>query len=519
VLLLAVVTFAPAWGGEFVLDDVVAISQSACVGGSPDRALDLGRIFGSNFCCEPGPGWSIETWRPWTVAWWWVAWTVGGGATWAFDLLNLTLFGACAVTLLHLARELGATDRAALIAAGCFSVLAIHTDAVASHVGAAELWSTLFTFLAMRAALRAGVDLILWCALAVMAKESGALAVPLVIVVAVLGPRSETPRRSHALATIATLASLLVLVARAEVLGGWRASHIPAFVNPLVDAGFGARLVVGLDLIADYTRLTFIGTPLAADYAFDSIGVGEHADVIGAAAGGLAVLAVATLAILRRGDPLTRTTALWWLGCSAFVSNIAFVLPALFAERMWLLGSAAMCVSAGAGVDVAMTRWPARARVIAVGVGVFAAIQLALSWQHALAWRTPATIIDATLEANPRNARALQWRASEAFGAGRVDQAGDAAQRVLAIRPDATEALVLVAITDDLGGRAPRALNHFRRALKLAPGDPGVAAPFIQFLLEHGNTQQARFVYQVHASARGGAAHPTVPMPPGPRQG
>ena len=109
---LALLAFAPALNGEFVLDDRVAVVESACVSGS----FDGSRILGSNFWCEPKNAQTSETWRPWTVAIWWPLWHLGGGASWPFHGLNMLLHLACSLVVVAVGRSLGASRPTALAA-------------------------------------------------------------------------------------------------------------------------------------------------------------------------------------------------------------------------------------------------------------------------------------------------------------------------------------------------------------------------------------------------------------------
>ena len=199
---------APALLGDFVLDDAVAVTGSACVTGP----LDLGRIFSSTFWCEDPSG-PVQTasWRPATVTVWWLLFRLGGGAA-PFHLLSALLHAACAGLLVLVSRALGASDRAATAGGVCFAVLAIHAEVAAGVVGAAAGWATLFVLVAVLAAAStswsAGARVSLSfaaAALACAAREDGVLVLPLVALVCVAGWKDETGDRKTRLSCAGTL--------------------------------------------------------------------------------------------------------------------------------------------------------------------------------------------------------------------------------------------------------------------------------------------------------------------------
>ena len=477
----------PSLWGAFVLDDAVAIERSACVTGGFDPA----RIFGSNFWCEPGPLYSIQSWRPWPVLVWWGLFRLGGSPV-PFHLLNVLLHLGCTWLVFDCGRKLGLDERAAGLGSIVFAGLAIHVDAVALGVGAAELWAAGFTLLALRGFIGKHWSCIAFCGLAVLSKETGVLALALLA--------AFDPKRWKLLVPAAAI-TLAVLFWRAQVLGAWTGTHIPGFVNPLADADLGTRLLSGVGIIGRYHRVAVTANPLSADYAYAAIDPAAGLDV---------ALGVAALAIWGGfAWRAHRFLGLWMLGTCLFISNIPFVLPAMFAERLFYIPSVALALAIGWGTQSLPNVRPA---LVHVGLGLFVAFQTAVSGLHAWRYGDEVRIIETTVLATPRNARARVWLAKKRLDVGDHASVREHATAAAEVRPDWGVPLAYLAVADDLEGRPESAVVLFRKAMDRDPTDPEVASLFIQFLVRYGKRGHAELVYRAHSDARG-TPHPDVEPP------
>jgi hypothetical protein len=509
-LLLAVAAAIAKVGGGFVLDDEVAIAESACVTGP----LDLPQIFGTNFWCETGQFRSIQSWRPLVVLLWWGLWHIAPSPS-SFIVLNVVLHVGCVLGLVAVGRGLRLRDRSIMFGALWFAPLAIHVDALATGVGASELLAALLVLLCLAAFLRGRSWFLAAGLAALLAKESGVLAVALVAAVIVVVPdeRRFGSRRNQWLALLALAAGTIAILAwRASVIGAWTGTQIPAFVNPLVDASFGERVISGLALVGRYHRLTLAGGPLSADYAYAAIGVGDATPwmdvVMGVAAVGLWLM----VAWLGRARASIRFLCVFVLGTSLFVSNIPFVLPAMFAERLFYLPTVAISLLVGVGLHWLMQAPNVRPTLPLVGLAGFVAAQLGLSVAHGLRYRDELTIIEHTVATTPDNARARMWLANRDIRRGDAEAAREHAEAALDIRPGWGSPLAVLAALDDMDGHPEAALAKFRRAMASEPQDGTVASLFVQFLLKYGHREHAQLVYAAHSQARG-APDPRVPVP------
>jgi protein O-mannosyl-transferase len=507
---IGVVTGLLGVGRGFVLDDPVGIEQSLCVTGP----FDVERIFGTNFWCEQDTFRSIQSWRPWTVLVWWGTWRLGGG-TLPFTLLNLALHGACIRALYDLGLELALPQRAAALGTLLFAPMAIHVDAVAPAVGAGDLWSALFVLLAARFFLRGSP----WCVplgiLALLSKESGVLALAWVAAAFVLAgaaSRSSVQRKRQALLVVAMAGCTLgILYWRADVLGAWGASRVPFFVNPLVDADFGTRLTTSIGLIGRYHRLTLLGDPLSADYAYAALGVDNQLPWVDRLAGFSCLALWCVVGWRFRARAPIRILIVWLLGTTVFVSNAVFVLPALFAERLFYLPSALIALLGGLVLDSTLAGG-ARPRLVGAAVIVFVLVQSTLSSLHVLRFRDEMSIVRHTVETTPDNARARMWLANRLLREGDPEEAREHVEVAASLLPTWGAPKAVFAVLEDLSGRPETALVQFREAMLLDPHDAEVADLFIQFLLRHGHIVPARAVYEAHSRARG-RPDPRVTVP------
>lgn len=507
VALVAVLVYAVSLGGEFVLDDHLAVEGSACVTGS----LDVSAVFGRNFWCQPPGAETIDSWRPIPVLGWRAAWQVGGGSPWPFHLLSVLLHAVVSGLVVVLARQwFPQPGRCGLWAGLAFAVLPIHAEAVASIVGVAELWAAAFGVFAIFAVSRGGRR---WWVLsglalagALLSKESAVVVSVMLLVVAWSG---DAPRNDKVGLTVSVVALTVgFLVVRGDVLGSWLGTHVTPTVNPLVEAPPWLRLPMALSLLGRYLALAAVGYPLSADYSVEQIPVEPLSAylVLGAAAG----LGLVVWTWRNRDDPGTVRCAVWFLGAAALAVNLVALLPAIFAERLFYAPSIPLCVLLGVGIARLVEDRGRRGAVLGGSVVLLWGVAAA---QHAWRWTTEDRITEVTAEHCPDSARAHVWRARVLGRAGDSEGMRFHAEAATRILPTWATPRALLAAALDAEGDPEAALPLFRSALEQDPANPEIADLFVQFLLRYGHTQLAQVVYARHADANGGTAAPSVTRP------
>ena len=506
--------------GDYVMDANAAIIRSECV----TWAVSIAETLRRDFWCEPVPM-EVRSWRPLPVLLWRMLFALGGGSApaWCCHLLSLIAHAIVTALVMTSGRRLGLSESAARWGGLCFAVLAIHTDLVSSMVGLGGLCSAALSlgavvrFLGVRDR-RPWITPLL-VGLAISSHESGVLAVALMLIVLGTHRRASSMNvqrtRSVEVVTSMTVAGLM-LAYRAHVIDGWSTSDVPFDVNPLVHLALPDRILDGLGLIGRYLTLAITGFPLAVDYAFDAIPLGAARDWSLTALGAGYIGGCLGLAARFRRSPPTVVLALSAAGSALFVSNIVLALPAIFAERMFYLGSIPLCLGLGgllARVHPRQAPWRLALTVLAVS---WLTVQAVSTVVHAWTWRDDLALYQRSAEAVPRNARLRSWAANAAIRRGDPELAIHHAVSSLEIQPGEARPHAYLGVALDLTGRPEDALRSFRRAFELAPSDGESVDLFIQFLRSYGHLEQARLIFERHRQARGGTADPLVQRPDSP---
>jgi hypothetical protein len=388
-------------------------------------------------------------------------------------------------------------------------------DAVASAVGAADLWATLGCVLALAAALAGRPVAALAAALlAVASKESGVVVLPLCAVAAFGGPPADAAVRRRRFLAVAGMALIVAagLAARAHALGAFTARNLSPELNPLVGAPLADRPLAGAEILARYLGLTVTGYPLSAIYSQAQILVGEHGNHLLGAVGGVLLCGLLALLLKLWRDPAPRLLLLWLLGAWLLVGNVFVLGPTIFAERLFYAPSAPLVLLAGVGLDALLRRGGARARAAAAVACVWAVGQAGLAAQHAWRWGDQGRIAAVTAEHSPRSVRARLWRARWLLEHGDVQGARPHLEAAHALAPQSPAVQALAGVALDLQGRPREALQVFLAAFDAAPASPDVTSFFTQFLRRHGHQERAAEIYARHLAARGPRGT-TVPPP------
>ncbi|NVB38296.1 hypothetical protein G6O69_10675 [Pseudenhygromyxa sp. WMMC2535] len=524
-LLAAALVFGLALPGDFVLDDIPAVTRSTCVTGP----LSLTEIFSHNFWCQDPAVANVDAWRPLPVLAWNLAWKLGGGDPFPFHLLGWLAHLACVALVWRLGQRLSLPTPAPALAALLFALMPIHVDAVASIVGFADVLSTLGVLVVAIACLaprRASWALVaLGSLIALGAKESGAIIAPLAILAWLLAPRFAprfAPKETHEskakapahlrplLAALAIALTSLALLARARVLGSWTAQHITFGVNPLLDAPASIRLTAPFGLWTHYLQVALLGTPLSADHSYDAIPLTGPEGWLRAALGLAIVLFLATWAVAswRRRQATRAWLIAWLLGAGALACQLFTLLPAIYAERLFYGASVPLTLLAAETLAPLLQR-----RLPTIALLAYLTLQATLSAAHTHAWTSEDGITAITVAASPRSARAQVWRTRVLLRAGEPERALIHADIASDILPDWGIPDALAGSALDSLDRPAEAAQRFAQATKVAPQEPEVADLAIQFLLRYGHRAQARAIYARHQQARGGAPVPWVTRP------
>ena len=109
-------------------------------------------------------------------------------------------------------------------------------------------------------------------------------------------------------------------------------------------------------------------------------------------------------------------------------------------------------------------------------------------------WSGAGQLADAVLADDAKNVGALSVRAAVRVESGKFDDAIDDLRQALDQSPQATAVLLQLADAYERSSKMELADEQYAKALRTEPTNPGVALPYVQFLLRYGRAEQAERV-------------------------
>lgn len=434
-LLLAIVPFLNGLPNDFTYDDLHVVRDDPRLEG-PSRA---GELLTTGYWGD-----SSDVYRPLVLLTYAVQrWAHGPNAA-AFRAVNVLLHAGVTLLLLELFLALGFRETSCVAATALFAVMPIHTEAVTSVVGRAEILAAALSLLSALAYLRAtreATGLLRWSALSLVAfvlalfsKESAA-ALPAILLVVELfrDEPSLRPVRRARVAVVIGLGALLVggfLGVRLAVLGGaLRApTALPTdLTNPVASLPPALRLLNGADLLWLYAAKSAVPHRLSADYSSAALPVlreiGRPRAWIGLAAWAAAVVAALRL---RRTWREAAFGPLFFLAAFLVTANVAVPIGIVFAERLAYLPSAGVALTLGTILDRAGTALASRTgrprRALLPAAAVVIGL-LPFTLLRNRDWKDDRTLYESIVRAQPRSARGHYLLAFDAYRRGDLPSA------------------------------------------------------------------------------------------------
>ncbi len=513
--------YANTISGPLLYDDINAIVRNAWV-----HQGDPAAILANPSWWSAGHG---HGWRPMTTLTFAANYAAHGLAPAGYHAVNVALHAAVSVLMLSVFATLGVPVVTAVIAALLFAAHPVHTEAVASVVGRAELLTAAAFFLAWRLFLAADRRLVvggarrtqaslydaLGCVVyffGLLAKENTLALLPTLAVADILYGRSPSVPSPSAQATQSIAATrrlplrryaavfvvtLVFVACRAAVLAG-RSPGIDVLDNPLVALPLGTRLLTTVKVVALYGWRLIFPLSLAADYSFDQItAVRSVVDPLVLA--GLAVIVgVPILAWrARRGAPEIALGAVLMMASFALVSNLVVPIGTIMAERLLYLPSAGYSLVLAAALVHGATRLAARAagrsmvadaRALRIAAGLAAVILAGYAlrtWTRNVVWTDPLRFFTTMVDDAPRSARSHRELGGILAEQRRFDDARREFDRSLAIKPGDAATLYNLGNVQLQAGRLDDAVESYRAALAAKPD-------FASAMVNLGNAESMR---------------------------
>lgn len=424
-------------------------------------------------------------WRPLPVATYWLSWRLFGPGPFSFHLVNLLLHAMTCLLVAALALRLcsraeGGGPAAALASALLFAAHPVHTEAVVSVVGRAELLATLMVLAAWLWRHRPWPAAGLF-GLALLSKEN-AIVLPALLAVEdffARGPAGR-PRLAEALRWARLHAPFFAVAAIWALLRLMVVVDPETVEGPFLGAPAAHRVLTAVSVLGRYLWLMIVPLNLSADYSYDQIPrVTSIADA-GFLAGLLVTLSGAALALgCRRRLPAFAAGLCVFFVALLPVSNLPFGIGVIMAERLLYLPSFGLCLAAGvalaAGLRALSALKEASERRLALAALSVVLVPCAAFGARSAArtadWYDQLTLFEATARTSPRSALAQVNLGSVYQALGRTAEAEQAYRRSIVIAPDRPGPHYNLATLLEAQGRSDEAIAAYQEAVRIDPGD------------------------------------------------
>jgi hypothetical protein len=446
--LAAAALYVPTVDYGFVQDDrAIIVSNPA--------AHSIGAALGA----FDDPYWPRETqaglYRPVTILSYAIDWTISGGRPGWMHIMN-ALWHGLATLLLVGVLERWLSPRAAAAAGLVFAWHPVHTEAVASLVGRAELLVAVGVLGAILAARRGWWTAAVACAaVAMLSKEHGVIAGVVILLDRWLQPPLQTDsegKRGEVFFWGAIGVVTLGYLSAWYFIGRAGASDTAA---AFYGRGQIGRLAIALPTVLRASVLLFWPASLSSDYSPNVIPAYTGLSLAAVLGLGIAIAVPIVMVRYRRRAPAISFA----LGLAALsylpTSNLLFPSGVVLAERNLYLAVALPAVIIGVAWTTLEATHGARRAIATIGVLVL--VFGARSLMRLPAWRDNRAQLLTLLQEHPES-----------------------------YRGQASAAAVLAGSGDTAGAR-----RHYQLADSLSPGDPYLDAAHAIFLLELGDTTGA----------------------------
>jgi len=514
IALLAVLSVLPylnALTAGFTLDDLPNVRENAAV----IKGVDVTEIFST-----PMPLLAY-LYRPFTVLSFAVneAWAPGNAA--AFHLVNVLLHAGVSILVFWLARKLF-NRRVAVIAAALFAVHPLHTEAVTSIVGRAELLAAFFGLLAVLSA--GAIDTaaqrwsrnvwlglsVLCFAIAVFSKES-AVTVLLLVMLYRVTCRGE-PLLAGAWREVRSLDWLpyalcvgVFLWFRFLVvgtLGGIPADKLTPLDNALAFVPWTVRLQSALGVLWDYFGLLNVPLVLSADYSYNQVPiVNSWLDARWLA--GCMLVCAAACVVVRARWPSVRFTVAFPFVALLLTANLLFPIGTIKAERLLYFPSVGWALLIAFGCDQ-LLHIPRYRTVVAVVGATVVVVFASRTWARNEDWKDNPALFASMARSAPHSAKALYNFGTALQASGQHVAAVAQFQRALAIAAWTEGAALGLGIEYEKTGHPDDAIEWYRKALQSAPDFHDAHTNLCHVLVDN-----ERFAAAVTACRNGLRHHPT----------
>jgi tetratricopeptide (TPR) repeat protein len=458
-LLLAVMglVYANTLRNQFTMDDGIYILRNSQV-----TNASLSGLF--------APHKITNVFRPVTFASFVLNWRLGGGRPFGFHFFNLILHAAATLLLfLLLERLLGSSPPArvmAFVAALVFAVHPLHTEAISSIAGRAEVLAAGFLFAAWILHLEdQQIPALICFVLALLSKESAVIFLPLLLVGDYARGKSKPWLRYAVLAGV----TLVYLGLLWKIQGGrFGQVTISQLDNPLVVIPPHWRILNALRVAWKYAALHFYPAKLSCDYSFNTLPIYlDWRHTLPAWVATFAAVSAWIWAVWKRRSGLILAGGIY-LGGFAVTANILMPTGTIMGERLAYLPSAGFCLLVAVGWN-----WLQQRRRIAALVAL-TAIVAAFGMRTMLRnqdWQDNLSLYTAGVRVSPGSAKIHGNLGGEYMASAQWDMAATEFQTALGILPDYPDVLASYGLLEIWRGHNDSAGRMLERAYYMSHRD------------------------------------------------
>jgi len=411
------------------------------------------------------PNYFSRVFRPLTFLTFAGNWLVSGARPFSYHLANLLLHLLVTLLVYHLLKTLlqshPEATTMAFASALLFAVHPLHTEAVAAIVGRSELLAAALLLAAWLLHMgKRNLLSVLLFALAMLAKESAIVFLPLVVITDFALRRLKPAVNYVSFAIAATL----YLTAYWKLQGGHFSTVITFLDNPLVNLPPGLRIMNALRVAWKYAELHVYPAALSCDYSYAAITLYSNWRAVWPVVATALVLALWIWSIYTPRAPWAVAGAIYVVGFSV-TANLLFPIGTIMGERLAYLPSIGFCLAAAILWAYFHRFRPTLAWLFLITVLAALSVRAAVRNRD---WRDNFTLYSAAIQVVPGSAKMHNAIASQYAQRGEIEAARAEFQTALRIYPSYPEALESFGLLESNMGREQESRRLLESALSLA---------------------------------------------------
>ena len=460
-LILSFVLFGNGIGGDFVFDDTIVIVGNPFIDG---QLGEFGKIFITPyFAYQPRPG----LYRPLTIASYSVNAFLFGFSPVSFHIINILLHALTSFLTFILLYRLSASRIAAYAGFLFFMFLPIHTEAVTSIVGRAEILSLLFVIGSLLFVLKQRyVFASTLFFFGLLSKEMAVAFLPIFLFLELFGSRSPAsgwrPGFQKVVKKIYYFIPPVIFYAvlRYIALGEhFLKNDATAVYNPIKFAPFFSGLWTSFKVFYLYIANTFFPLNLSSDYSFGQIPLVKNPFASFEAMMGIAIFCLIALLFFKVKDILMRSGIIIFLFSYFVISNWVFKTGTIMAERLFYMPSLGLAFMVGSIFTWLLSKIK-NIRVLYGCASVVLVFYGLLILDRNRDWLNDANLYESAYAAAPDSIVNQINKAYLEFKAGKYVEAEEMLNKILNVVPEHVPAL-------NLAGQNYKKLGQFQKSEEL----------------------------------------------------